>query len=95
MDVDVASDEAQAYEALSKRAYALIILDVDLEAGNALAISDMAGYRQPLARVVFITSSSFFSDGSLFQLFPNACAYLHSATAPDDIADVATHYATA
>lgn len=91
--VEVTQDSAKALEALSCGSWDVIILNVELEQGTAFAISDMAQFRQPDARVMFITSSNFFSDGSIFTLCPNACCYLPSHTAPDDLANVAQHYA--
>ena len=50
-------------------------------------------YRQPDAQVIFVTNTSFFSDGSIFQLFSHACAYVQSEMAPDDLAAIIEHYA--
>lgn len=71
----------------------VIVLDLVLLDGSALAVADLAGYRQPGARIVFVTSSSFFSDGSIFAHVPNARAFLPSGTAPADLAAMVEHYA--
>jgi hypothetical protein len=57
------------------------------------AISDFANYKRPEARVFFVTNTSFFSDGSIFQHCSNACGYIQSSTPPEDIAAMVEHYA--
>lgn len=71
----------------------VIILDLVLTEGSALAISDFASYRAPEARVIFVTDTSFFSDGSIFNLASNACAFVQSNTPPEDLAAIVEHYA--
>ncbi|MEM1430218.1 MAG: hypothetical protein AAGG09_12245 [Pseudomonadota bacterium] len=85
--------QEQAITALQTRESRVIVLDVMLRHGSAFAISDFASYRWPDARVVFVTSSTFFSDGSIFQHAQNACAYLKSDTDPEDLAKMVTYYA--
>lgn len=71
----------------------IIILDLVLDGGNALAVSDFASYRRPEAQVVFVTDTTFFSDGSIFAHAQNACAFLQSNTPPEDLAAMVEHYA--
>lgn len=85
--------QGAAVQALRDQDFDLIVLDLVLENGSAFAISDFANYRRPAAQVMFVTNTSFFSDGSIFQHCSNACAYVQSATAPEDIALMVTHYA--
>jgi len=40
-----------------------------------------------------VTNTSFFSDGSIFQVSNNACAYVQSETPPEDLAAMVEHYA--
>ena len=70
----------------------IIILDLVLEDGSALAVADYANYRQPDARVIFVTNTTFFSDGSIFAHSANARAFLPLATPPDDLAAMVAHY---
>lgn len=70
----------------------IIILDLVLDDGSALAVSDYANYRQPDARVIFVTNTSFFSDGSIFAHSANARAFVPTATPPDDLAAMVEHY---
>jgi len=90
-----AASESAAIDALSDHPFDVIVLDLLLESGSAFAVADMASYRQPLSRVVFVTNTSFFSDGSIFQHIPNACAFLPSGMAPEDLAAVIDYYGVA
>ncbi|MEJ1993141.1 MAG: hypothetical protein P8X50_16030, partial [Maritimibacter sp.] len=47
----------------------------------------------PDTRVIFVTSSTFFSDGSIFAMSPNACAFLSAHTPPEDLAAVIEYHA--
>ena len=87
-----ASDELDAIEALDRETVDVIVLDLVLQSGSAFAVADFASYRQPDARVIFVTNTSFFSDGSIFRHIPNACAFLPTATAPEDLAAVIDYY---
>jgi len=91
-EVFLAEGQADAISVLQNRMIDVIVMDVVLEDGSAFAVADFASYRQPEARVVFVTSTSFFSDGSIFRHIPNACAFLPSATPPEDLAAVVDHY---
>jgi DNA-binding NtrC family response regulator len=91
-EVMVAIDQTTAIELIESHAFDVIVLDLVLENGGALTVSDMARYRQPAARVVFVTSANFFSDGSIFRHCPNACAFLPSSTEPSDLAVLVDHY---
>lgn len=92
-EVNTVSDQDSAVQKLFCAPVDVIILNVILENGSALAVADMASFRQPNARVVFVTNSSFFSDGSIFNHVPNACAFLPSETAPKDLASIVQHFA--
>ncbi|MBE1285883.1 MAG: response regulator [Rhodobacteraceae bacterium] len=89
----VPSQEA-AIHALYGDDYDIIVLDLVLESGSALAVADFASYRRPDARVIFVTNTSFFSDGSIFAHSPNACAFVQSGTLPEDLAAMVEHYAS-
>ena len=91
-NVDLAHDQAGAIHALRMRDYDIIVLDLVLEDGAALAIADFASYRRPGARVIFVTNTSFFSDGSIFNISANACAFVQSSTPPEDLAAMVEHY---
>lgn len=88
----VRSQEA-AVNALHLRNYSIIVLDLLLDEGSAIAISDFASYRRPDAKVIFVTNSTFFSDGSIFAHCSNACAYMQSESRPEDLAALVVHHA--
>ena len=69
------------------------MLDIVLSEGSALAVADFANYRCPRARVIFVTNTTFFSDGSIFAHSSNACAYVKTETPPEDLAAIVEHYA--
>lgn len=91
--VRLAAGQEDACEAIMSDPPDVIILDLVLSDGSALAISDFASYRAPEARVIFVTDTNFFSDGSIFNLASNACAFVQSNTPPEDLAAMVEHYA--
>jgi DNA-binding NtrC family response regulator len=92
MRVSRARGQADAIGHLSTEETDIIILDLMLDEGSALAVADYASYRLPKARVIFVTNTSFFSDGSIFSFAPNACAFVQSGTPPEDLAAIVEHY---
>lgn len=91
--VSIASDQDEASKLITELEFDVIVLDLVLQDGSALAVSDFAQYRLPNARIVFVTNTSFFSDGSIFRHSANACAFLPSTTPPRDLAAMIEHYA--
>ena len=89
--VRLAPTRAAAIDILRAEEIKVIILDLALQ-GGALTVADFASYRRPEAQVVSVTSTTFFSDGSIFNLMPNACAHVEAQTPPDDIAAIVEHY---
>lgn len=77
---------------LSEKNPDIIVLDLVLKQGSALAVADFASYRHPDARVIFVTDTTFFSDGSIFNHASNACAFLQANTPPEDLAAMVAHY---
>jgi len=93
-DVHLAASQEDAVSVLLGTKVDVIVLDLMLEPGSAFAVADFASYRQPGARVVFVTRSTFFSDGSIFNLVPNACGFFPIETPPEDLAEIVAHYGT-
>ncbi|MDV7143310.1 hypothetical protein R3X27_11510 [Tropicimonas sp. TH_r6] len=93
--VSLVQGQDAAADVLRNRDVQAIVLDVEIAEGSALAVADFASYRRPKARVIFVTRRSFFSDGSIFNLAANACAYLPAATPPEDLAVMVEYHATA
>lgn len=92
-DVTLVTSQESAILALYASEFEILVIDLVLDEGSALAIADFASYRRPEARVIFVTNTTFFSDGSIFAHSPNACAYVQSATPPEDLAAMVEHYA--
>jgi DNA-binding NtrC family response regulator len=92
MNVTCARGQTDGMAYLSSDEIDIIILNLVLQDGSALAVADYASYRLPDARVIFVTNTSFFSDGSIFSLVPNACAFVRTGTPPADLAALVEHY---
>lgn len=82
-----------AIAALMDSDISIIVLDVMLRDGSAFAVADYASYRFPQMKVIFVTSTTFFSDGSIFEHVPNACAFVRTDAPVDDLEAVIDHYA--
>ena len=91
MTVCMTTDQAGAVNVLDTQGFDVIILDLVLDNGSAFAVADLASYRYPETKVIFVTNTSFFSDGSIFELSANACAHLQSDIPPEDLTAMVEH----
>lgn len=91
-DVTIAQSQSQAISHLSRHDVDVVVLDLVIREGSAFAVADYASYRRPDTRVIFVTNTSFFSDGSIFTHCVNACAYLRTNTPPEDLVAMVEHY---
>ncbi len=94
-DVSIVFGQDDAVEKLADHPADVILLDLTLESGSALAVADYASYRRPEARVVFVTNTTFFSDGSIFNHVPNAAAMIKAETEPADLAAIVEYHGRA
>ncbi|MEM8803792.1 MAG: response regulator [Pseudomonadota bacterium] len=94
-DVNVVTSQEEAVAFLCENAPEVVVLDVMLENGSAIATADFVCYRQPNTRIVFVTRSTFFSDGSLFQHIPNTAAIIPERTEPNDLAEIVAYHGRA
>ncbi|MBT9384731.1 response regulator [Pseudooceanicola sp. CBS1P-1] len=92
MQAELVHGQEAAVALLGARTFDVLVMDLVLDEGSALAIADYASYRQPEARVIFVTDTSFFSDGSIFRHAVNACALMNSGAPPADLAAMVEHY---
>lgn len=92
-EVSVSASQDDSVAKISEMFYNVIILNLTLANGSALAIADYVGFRWPDTRIIFVTNSSFFSDGSIFSHSANACAFIPQATAPEDLAAMVDYHA--
>ena len=93
--VTLAHNQTEAIEVIRTDDVDIIVLNLILDDGSAFAVADFASYRCPKTKIIFTTNSNFFSDGSIFQHIPNACAMMPSEVAPDDLSALVEHYGTA
>lgn len=94
-EVILTTSEADAVSCLRENAVDVIVLDLMLAKGSAFAVADYASYRRPGARIVFVTRTSFFSDGSLFRHVPNTAAILQEDAPPSDLAEIVAYHGRA
>jgi len=92
VDVAAAHTGDVAVAQLEEQTFDCIVLDLVLEEGSALTVADVAYFRQPDASVVFVTDTTFFSDGSIFSHSANARAFVEKRTPPNDLAAIVQHY---
>lgn len=92
-DVTLVQGQVAAVAALEEHPFKAIVLNLVIKGESSFAIADYASYKRPDAKVIFVTDTSFFSDGSIFALAPNACSFVQSTTPPDDLAAIVAHYA--
>ncbi len=92
MVVSRVADQGRAIAFLSSYDVDVIVMNLVIGEGSALAIADYASYRHPEARIIFVTNTSFFSDGSIFSVVSNACAFLPTRTPPDDLTAMVEHH---
>ncbi|MGB0797921.1 MAG: response regulator transcription factor [Planktomarina sp.] len=93
LDVALAQSQDSSIDIVRQEYFNVIVLNLVLGSGSALAVADYVSYRWPDTRIIFVTNSTFFSDGSIFNHSPNACAFVTQTTAPEDLAAMVDHYA--
>ena len=91
-DVVLVHSQDAAVSFMSECSVDVIVLDLMLEDGAALAVADYASYRRPEAAIVFVTNTTFFSDGSIFNHIPNAAAFIGEQTPPGDLAALVEYH---
>ncbi|MCX7302455.1 MAG: response regulator [Rhodobacterales bacterium] len=95
LTVSISSSGEAACDLIGSIRYDVIILDLVLAEGAAFAVADYAQYRWPQTSVIFVTDTTFFSDGSIFSIVPNARAFIQTRTPPEDLAAMVEHYGRA
>lgn len=91
-DVTLVASGDDAADVIANKTLNAIVLDLVLSKGSALTVADLAAFSQPNANVIFVTDTTFFSDGSIFAHCANARAFVETATPPDDLAAIVHHY---
>ncbi len=90
--VTLVGGQGDAVDVLRHGEAKVIVLNLVLAEGSALAVADFAAYRSPETKVIFVTDTSFFSDGSIFSIASNACAFLRTGTPVDDLAAMVEYH---
>ena len=93
VEVSLALDSDRAIRVLNHNPIDILVINLSFDESAALSISDYAAYRRPSAKVIFVTSKTFFSDGSIFKHAANVAVMLPEDTPPADLAAVVEHYA--
>ena len=91
LDVELAGSQKDAIQKMRFSDYDALVLEIVLPDGGAIAISDYATYRFPNIPIITVTSGSFFSDGSIFDLMPNARGIMRTPFRVDDLAALLEH----
>jgi CheY-like chemotaxis protein len=87
----VAASATQGIDLLRREPFDAIVLDVEMREA-AIAVADFAAYRHPGIPVIAVTARSFFSDGAVFELIPNARSVQPAAPRLPDLAALIAHY---
>ena len=85
------TSQGEALMQLRAQEFDALILEMVLPDGGAIAIADFAAYRMPDVPVITVNSSSFFSDGSIFQLMPNVQSVMQAPVEGKDLAAMVSH----
>ncbi len=91
LEVELATSQKDAIQRMRFNEYDALVLEIVLPDGGAIAISDYATYRYPKIPIITVTSGSFFSDGSIFELMPNARGIMRTPFRVDDLAALIEH----
>lgn len=93
--VVVTSYEAEAIELIRDHEPKVIVIDLMLKSGSAFSVADYVSYRSPDTKIVFVTRTRFFSDGSLFKHVPNTAAIVQENAPPGDLAEIVAYHGRA
>ncbi|WP_161860338.1 response regulator [Algicella marina] len=93
LEAVLATSEQQATLALENEHFDVLVLEPVLESGGGLCIADLASFRHPDMPIIAVTKSSFFADGSIFAMIPNACGLLRTPVRPHDLVAYLEHFA--
>lgn len=85
------ASQSEALAQLRAQKFDALVLEMVLPDGGAIAIADFAAYRMPDVPVITVNSSSFFSDGSIFQLLPNVHSVMQAPIEGEDLAAMVSH----
>ena len=91
IETTLVASQSEALAKLRAQDFGALVLEMVLPDGGAIAIADFAAYRMPDVPVITVNSSSFFSDGSIFQLLPNVHSVMQAPVDGEDLAAMVSH----
>lgn len=91
-EIILASNQEVAVAKLESIRFDALIINVAVSNTSVFAVSDIAAYRNPEIAIIAVTSGSFFSDGSIFSLIPNARGCVADSVSPKDLSEIVHHY---
>ena len=91
IEITLVTSQCEALAQLRAQNFEALVLEMVLPDGGAIAIADFAAYRMPDVPVITVNSSSFFSDGSIFQLLPNVHSVMQAPVEGEDLAAMVSH----
>jgi len=91
IEATLVPSQSEALAQLRAQDFEALVLEMVLPDGGAIAIADFAAYRMPDVPVITVNSSSFFSDGSIFQLLPNVHSVMQAPVEGKDLAAMVSH----
>ncbi len=91
LDARLVTSDTEAIAALEEEAFDALVLEPVMAGGSGLCVADIAAYRYPEMPVIAVTKSSFFADGSIFAVIPNARGILRTPINPADLVAYLEH----
>ncbi|GLQ35276.1 response regulator [Amylibacter marinus] len=92
VNADLVPRQEDAISMLGETAFDVLVINITSSDPNILAVTDVAAFRNPNIAIIAVTSGSFFSDGSIFQLLPNARGCVSGDVPLEDLAAMVQHY---
>ncbi len=90
-EVTLVLTQLEALDHLRFNGCDVLIIDLMMPDASSLTITDFASYKNPDISIIVVSASSFFSDGSVFKILPNARGFMNQPIEPDDLVAVVDH----
>lgn len=90
-DVTVCTDGDAAVNQMRVQDFDLLILDLFMPGGGALALARVAVYNNPAAQVLVVTGADCFAYGELLEMGGNIAMVLRKPVSPDDLRSYVAH----
>ena len=90
-DVTVCTDGDAAVNQMRVQDFDLLILDLFMPGGGALALARVAVYNNPAAQVLIVTGADCFAFGELLEMGDNIAMVLRKPVSPNDLRSYVAH----